>query len=335
MIPDTPRTTDTPDVSGVPAVLRVQDLVVTYGRHRAVDGVGFRIAPGESYAVVGESGCGKTTLARTVLGLLRPEAGEVALEGVRLDRARGRDLRALRRRVQIVFQNPFAALNPRMTVARLVDEPLRLAQPGLTAADRAEAVSALLASVGLADRFLARRPHELSGGQCQRVAIARALAMDPVLLVLDEPTSALDVSVQAQVLNLLADLRQRRGLAYLLISHDLGVVRHLADRIGVMNAGQLVEEGPAQEVLNAPAADYTRALIAAVPGRGRAALVGGAETGDEAGGGAAGGPGGGASASDASADLPAGATPALVSASGAAAAPASEPSAPNSTGSSQ
>lgn len=145
--------------------------------------------------------------------------------------------------MQIVFQNPFAALNPRMTVARLVDEPLRLAQPDLTAAGRAEAVSALLASVGLADRFLGRRPHELSGGQCQRVAIARALAMDPVLLVLDEPTSALDVSVQAQVLNLLADLRQRRGLAYLLISHDLGVVRRLADRIGVMRAGRLVEEG--------------------------------------------------------------------------------------------
>ena len=332
MIPDTPHTPDTLDVSGVPAVLRVQDLVVTYGQHRAVDGVGFRIAPGESYAVVGESGCGKTTLARTVLGLLRPAAGEVALEGVRLDRARGRDLRALRRRVQIVFQNPFAALNPRMTVARLVDEPLRLAQPDLTAAGRAEAVSALLASVGLADRFLGRRPHELSGGQCQRVAIARALAMDPVLLVLDEPTSALDVSVQAQVLNLLADLRQRRGLAYLLISHDLGVVRHLADRIGVMHAGRLVEEGPAQEVLHVPAADYTRALIAAVPGRGRAALVGGAEAGDEAGGPA---PGGGASAGGARADPPAEPAPAPAPASGAAAVPAPVLSAPSSTGSSQ
>ncbi|WP_051732898.1 ATP-binding cassette domain-containing protein [Kitasatospora phosalacinea] len=325
MIPDTPHIPDTVDVSSASDVLRVQDLVVTYGRHRAVDGVGFRIAPGESYAVVGESGCGKTTLARTVLGLLRPVAGEVALEGVRLDRARGRDLRALRRRVQIVFQNPFAALDPRMTVARLVDEPLRLAQPDLTAAGRAEAVSALLASVGLADRFLGRRPHELSGGQCQRVAIARALAMDPVLLVLDEPTSALDVSVQAQVLNLLADLRQRQGLAYLLISHDLGVVRRLADRIGVMHAGRLVEEGPAQQVLHAPSADYTRALIAAVPGRGRAALVGGAEAGA-----GAPAPGGGARA-----DRAAGPAPALASASSAATAPASEPSAPSSTGSSQ
>ncbi|WP_457033920.1 ATP-binding cassette domain-containing protein [Kitasatospora sp. P5_F3] len=330
MIPDTPHTPDTFDVSGVPAVLRVQDLVVAYGQHRAVDGVGFRIAPGESYAVVGESGCGKTTLARTVLGLLRPAAGEVALEGVRLDQARGRDLRALRQRVQIVFQNPFAALNPRMTVARLVDEPLRLAQPDLTAAGRAEAVSALLASVGLADRFLGRRPHELSGGQCQRVAIARALAMDPVLLVLDEPTSALDVSVQAQVLNLLADLRQHRGLAYLLISHDLGVVRRLADRIGVMRAGRLVEEGPAQQVLHEPAADYTRALIAAVPGRGRAALMGGADAGDEAGSGAAGGP-----APDDGARADPSAKPAPAAASGAAAVPASELSAPSSIGSSQ
>jgi ABC-type glutathione transport system ATPase component len=178
--------------------------------------------------------------------------------------------------VQIVFQNPYTALNPRMTVARQIDEPLRLV-PG--AGSRADRAVRLLEDVGLSTAHLPRYPHELSGGQCQRVAIARALAVRPELLVLDEPTSALDVSVQAQILNLLADVRRRHGVAYLLISHDLAVVRHLADRIGVMYGGRLVEQGPAGEVLDAPRHDYTRTLLASVPGRGRAALLADDEAG--------------------------------------------------------
>jgi ABC-type glutathione transport system ATPase component len=254
-------------------ILDVRDLAVAFPGVRAVDGVSIQVAAGESYALVGESGCGKTTLARVVLGLQRPTSGGVTVDGTRIDTARGAKLRALRRRVQIVFQNPYAALNPRMTVARLVDEPLRLAHRGLGQAQRRERADDLLRSVGLSDRYADRYPHELSGGQCQRVAIARALAIEPALLVLDEPTSALDVSVQAQILNLLADLRRQRGLAYLLISHDLAVVNHLADRIGVMRSGRLLEEGPAAQILTTPSHPYTRALLDAVPGRGRAALL--------------------------------------------------------------
>jgi ABC-type glutathione transport system ATPase component len=256
-------------------ILDVVDLVVQFPGVRAVDGVSLSVAAGESYALVGESGCGKTTLARTVLGLIRPTSGTVAVGQTRIDTVSGARSRALRRHVQIVFQNPYAALNPRMTAARLVDEPLRVARPELSHAGRRDHIEELLHAVGLGRQHLGRYPHELSGGQCQRVAIARALAVAPALLVLDEPTSALDVSVQAQILNLLAELRRDRGLAYLLISHDLAVVRHLADRIGVMRSGRLLEEGPAAQVLSEPAHPYTRALLDAVPGRGRAALLAG------------------------------------------------------------
>jgi ABC-type glutathione transport system ATPase component len=254
-------------------ILEITDLAVAFPGVRAVDGVSLTVDAGESYALVGESGCGKTTLARTVLGLQRPTSGSVSVEGVRIDTARHSRLRRLRRRVQIVFQNPYAALNPRMTVGHLVDEPLRLARRGPGSTDRRRRADGLLQAVGLSHRYVDRYPHELSGGQCQRVAIARALAIEPALLVLDEPTSALDVSVQAQILNLLADLRRERGLAYLLISHDLAVVNHLSDRIGVMRAGRLLEQGPAAQILTTPSHPYTQALLDAVPGRGRAALL--------------------------------------------------------------
>ncbi|MGH3242728.1 MAG: ABC transporter ATP-binding protein [Spirillospora sp.] len=247
-----------PDASAQP-VLDVRKLVKKYAGHTAVAGADLRIEPGEIHALVGESGSGKTTLARCVLGLIPPTAGEISVDGRPLAGLSRAELRRLRRRVQIVFQNPYAALNPRMTVRRLVAEPLRVAGRG------EDESAAALERVGLPADLLGRYPHELSGGQCQRVAIARALAVGPALLVLDEPTSALDVSVQAQILNLLLDLRAESGLAYLFISHDLGVVRHLADRVSDMYRGEIVETGPARDVLDASEHPYTRRLLDSVP----------------------------------------------------------------------
>lgn len=251
-------------------ILDVRGLVKRFGQVTAVDGVDLAIGAGETYALVGESGSGKTTLARCVLGLVKPTGGTILVEG--------RDTAALgrieRRRVQIVFQNPLTSLNPRMTVERLIAEPLRLSvgRVGLTGARgrRAglrEAVVAELERLGLGAEHLPKYPHQLSGGQAQRVAIARALALRPRLLVLDEPTSALDVSVQAQILNLLQDLREQDGPAYLLVSHDLAVVRHLADRVGVLYRGRLVEEAPADRLFAAPAHEYTQRLLDSIPGR--------------------------------------------------------------------
>ena len=243
-------------------------------RRTALDDVSLELMPGEVLGLVGESGSGKSTLGRLAVGLERADAGTVRLSGIDLATGRRSDWQRLRRDAQMVFQDPFGSLDPRLTVARIVAEPLALQRlPGAEAAAR---VVAALAEVGLGAETLGRYPHEFSGGQRQRIAIARALITRPKLLVADEPVSALDVSVQAQVLNLMADLKARHGLAYLLISHDLAVVAHLADRIAVMQAGRIVETGPTRALLERPGHPYTRALLAAVlppdPVRARARL---------------------------------------------------------------
>jgi len=232
---------------------------------QAVAGVSLAIARGEAVGLVGESGSGKSTIGRLVLGLLAPDAGRVLLEGTDLASLREAARRRVRRRLQLVFQDPYSSLDPRRRVGRQIADGLaihRLAPP----AQRRERVAALLAQVGLAPEHAERFPHQFSGGQRQRIGIARALATGPEFLVADEPVSALDVSVQAQVLALLADLRTRLGLALLFISHDLPVVRSLCDRVVVLYLGRIMEEGPASEVLRHPRHPYTRALLAAAPG---------------------------------------------------------------------
>ncbi|MFN6954473.1 MAG: ABC transporter ATP-binding protein [Acetobacteraceae bacterium] len=229
---------------------------------RAVDGVDLALAPGESLGLVGESGCGKSTVARLVLRLIPPTGGSIRFEGQDIATLSDSALRPLRRHMQLIFQNPHAALNPRRTVFASVAEPLVV--QGAAGADLQARVARLLVQVGLPEGFLWRYPHELSGGQKQRVCIARALALEPRLLVLDEPTSALDVSVQAQILEFLQDLRARLGLAYLFISHNLAVVRQVCDRVAVMYLGRIVEEGPAERIFAAPRHPYTRALVASV-----------------------------------------------------------------------
>src|SRR6266850_1488319 len=248
-------------------LLDIQNLVKHYpGRPpvRAVDGVSLTIGAGQPRGVVGESGSGKSTVGRTVLRLQEPTAGRVLFEGEDVFALARAPLRALRRRMQIVFQDPYSSLNPRMTVGRTLREPLEIHH--LAAPAQMEArVAALLDEVGLDAAFAARYPHELSGGQRQRVGIARALSVEPRFIVCDEPVSALDVSVQAQVLNLLADLQQKRRLTYLFIAHDLAVVRHIADDVAVMYLGKIVERAPAAEIYAQPRHPYTRALLSAVP----------------------------------------------------------------------
>jgi peptide/nickel transport system ATP-binding protein/oligopeptide transport system ATP-binding protein len=228
----------------------------------AVDGVSFSVMPGETLGIVGESGSGKSTVARLVLRLLDANAGVVRVDGDDVTRLRGRGLRALRSRVQIVFQDPFSSLDPRMTARAIVAEPLRVAGRRGEIATRVPEVFEL---VGLGPEHRDRYPHELSGGQRQRIGIARALVLEPELLVLDEPVSALDGSIQAQILNLLVDLQARLGLSYVFISHDLAVVRHVADRIAVMHLGRIVETATAEHLFAAPAHPYTQALLSASP----------------------------------------------------------------------
>ncbi|WP_044366966.1 ABC transporter ATP-binding protein [Streptomyces natalensis] len=259
-----------PPHQDAPPLLSVRDLTVTYpgkrGRTapiRAVDGVGFDIAAGETLGLVGESGCGKSTTGRAIVRLLEPTRGSITFDGRDIGHLTQRALRPLRRHVQMVFQDPHASLNPRQTVARIIADPL-LAQ-GTPADEARRRAAELMDLVGLIPEHLDRYPHAFSGGQAQRIGIARALATRPRLIVADEPVSALDVSVQAQIVNLMADLQRELGLAYLFIAHDLSVVKRVCDRVAVMYLGRIVETGPKQRVYAAPAHPYTRALLSAVP----------------------------------------------------------------------
>ena len=257
------------------ALLQVEDLCKhfpivsgvfarTTGWIKAVDGIDLSIARGETLGLVGESGCGKTTLGRMIARLIDPTRGSIRFDGRDVSRLDERGLRDFRRSVQIVFQNPYGALNPRMTVEEIVSEPL-LVSGERDAGKRRRRAIALLERVGLQARHAGRYPHAFSGGQRQRICIARALAMEPALIVCDEPVSALDVSIRSQIVNLLQDLQDEFGLAYLFISHDLSIVRHVSDRIAVMYLGRVVEAAPADELFARPAHPYTKALLAASP----------------------------------------------------------------------
>ncbi len=263
--------------NGREMVLETQDLkmhfevgsggFLGFGKHQkvlAVDGVDLQIRQGETLGLVGESGCGKSTLGRALLLLYRPTAGEIIFQGKRLLHLDADELRALRRHMQIIFQDPFSSLNPRMTIGNAIGEPVR--EHGMASgAGVRERVEELLRLVGLNPSFINRYPHEFSGGQQQRIGVARALSLDPAFLVCDEPVSALDISIQAQIINLLEDLQERLHLTYLFISHDLRVVRHISDRVAVMYLGQIVELADTDELYENPIHPYTKALLSAVP----------------------------------------------------------------------
>jgi oligopeptide transport system ATP-binding protein len=231
---------------------------------RAVDGVSFKVERGETLGLVGESGSGKSTACRAVLQLVKPTSGSVKFEGREIAGLGRRQMTPLRREMQMIFQDPYASLNPRKRVGQIVGDPLKL-QGVTSGSDLRRQVRELLERVGLSSEHFSRYPHEFSGGQRQRIGIARALALKPKLVICDEPVSALDVSIQAQIVNLLDDLQDELGLAYLFVAHDIGVVRHIADRIAVMNEGRIVEQGSADQVCEQPKDEYTKKLLAAVP----------------------------------------------------------------------
>ena len=257
------------------ALLRVENLTKHFpimrgvirrqvGAVKAVDGLTFSIHPGETFGLVGESGCGKSTTGRVILQLYRPTSGTVEFDGLHLTKLKGEELRQLRPRMQMIFQDPFASLNPRMTVGELIAEPMVI-HTRMARDERSEQVQELLELVGLNPKFDRRYPHEFSGGQRQRIGVARALALKPAFIVCDEPISALDVSVQAQVVNLLEDLQEKLGLTYLFIAHDLSMVRHIATRVAVMYLGKLMELAQQRELYDNPLHPYTKALLSAVP----------------------------------------------------------------------
>ncbi|MEW6524277.1 MAG: dipeptide ABC transporter ATP-binding protein [Bacillota bacterium] len=260
--------------NGVP-LLQVTDLVKYFpvkagvlqrvvNHVRAVDGVSFTLNQGQTLGLVGESGCGKTTLARVILRLISATSGRVVFDGEEILQSRASVLRKLRRQMQIIFQDPFSSLNPRMKVGSIVAEPLTI-HTSMTRAERVKRVEELLEVVGLSARDVSRYPHEFSGGQRQRIGIARALVLNPKLIVCDEPVSALDVSIQSQILNLLDGLQERYGLTYIFIAHGLNVIKHVSDRVAVMYLGKLVEETHADRLFESPLHPYTRALVAAIP----------------------------------------------------------------------
>jgi oligopeptide transport system ATP-binding protein len=235
------------------------------GSVRAVDGISFDIKPGETLGLVGESGCGKTTAGRTILGLYPLTSGSVDIAGIQVGKTHKAEMQLLRRKAQMIFQDPYASLNPRWTVSAIIGEPLRVHKLVLDNVERTERVHELMMKVGLSPRLINRFPHEFSGGQRQRIGVARALASNPAFIVCDEPISALDVSIQAQVVNLLEDLQQDLGLTYLFIAHDLSMVRHICSRVAVMYLGVIVEMGDRNELYETPLHPYTTALLSAVP----------------------------------------------------------------------